>query len=122
MSSRPKPPAKYAILLKTDGTSHLIAMTAKPSLKEWQNLVNGNIESVPFKPTDIKPPDVKRNRWVIICNEEGMLLNLAKNPFLPEYHGNLIVCQMTPSNFSGFVASEIQSLPSKFRPECPLSE
>ncbi len=103
-------PKTYVLHLKTDATSSLIELN-DDSLEFWQGLVGGNIESVPYYGQNVKDPLVATNKWVIICNEEGMLNRLPKNPFMQSYVGDIVICQLDESDFVGFHKGELSSLP-----------
>lgn len=58
------------------------------TLKNLQNIVGGDIESVKL------PILCSRSNPVILCNESGRLMKLQPNPCIPDYElvGDLIIC------------------------------
>ena len=70
---------KY-LLLKTDGSAEVIPRCACLELAELQALVGGYIEHVLIS-----------NGLSALVNEEGRLMCLPQNPFLPAYVGNIVI-------------------------------
>ena len=79
---------KTAILFKTDGTiSYIKPIDNYFTISELQLLVGGNIELYPQK----------IGGCLIVCNEEGLLINLPKNKLFKIYSaialvGNILLC------------------------------
>ena len=83
--------AKIKVIIKRpdEQYGHVTHISAR--LENLQNTVGGYIETVPVQPGTI-----------IICNEEGKLLNLEPN--IRHYddiiHGTIIICGATGDEFS----------------------
>jgi hypothetical protein len=86
---------KY-LLLKTDGTIETLHRNSPLELADLQDLVGGYIEHVLIS-----------NGLSALMNEEGRLMGLPQNPFLPAHVGNIVIGRNENSEFVGLHDDEI---------------
>lgn len=81
------------VVLGVDGTVKNVPCVGHSSLSQIQEIVGGYIQTIPL-PKDLSPSasSFKGFELTIFANEEGIPAGLPKNPILPNYRGNLVMC------------------------------
>lgn len=56
------------------------------------------------------------NSYILVCNEEGRMMNLPPNPYLPSYVGPVFLCRSEGEEFTGVDEDDIEKYVRRPRP------